>query len=337
MNLRFNIIYTPGTVKYLRLLLFSLLKWSDCSFRLMPNGCSQEEVGLLRRLCAGNSRLHLMVPPWKEMVPHHQALNYLQAAEDSDYFSLIDSDVLATGDFSRELGSYLGHYAGLFSGSDIWCKRRDQILPEGLTMVPSRYLMTDTGICLGSTHFAVYDNRLLSRFVQGTGVDFRAFRWVDLEPRWQSRISEMGLRRMSYDTGKVLNLLLQAMGERLCLVESASLRHIGGFSVLAAYRQGLLPHSRLLARMKRRLRDAAAWAVWMTKRKDRHSTVGADEVLVRSNAACSTYFTNLLRSLFEGREWPKPPRMHDPEIQVSIEMTAREIVDLYREVRDELG
>ena len=68
-ELQFNVIYTPGTVRYLTPFIASLLRWSDCRYRLVANGCSDDEVKLLSAVADLDDRLELLVMPEKRMVP----------------------------------------------------------------------------------------------------------------------------------------------------------------------------------------------------------------------------------------------------------------------------
>jgi hypothetical protein len=77
ITLVFHIIYVPGTVGYLLPLVPSLLRWSDCAFRLVANGCTEGEVAQLRAFTAGEPRAELLVIPTNRPLAHHDALNYL--------------------------------------------------------------------------------------------------------------------------------------------------------------------------------------------------------------------------------------------------------------------
>ena len=117
MGFEFNIIFTPGTVKYLSLFLWSLLKWSDCSFRLVSNGCLPPERRYLKKLSRQNPRLEFWAIPTQNSKPHGLALNYLHAMTHSKHFCFMDSDIFATGDFIGPLARHQDQYAGIFSGA----------------------------------------------------------------------------------------------------------------------------------------------------------------------------------------------------------------------------
>ncbi|MCK4796966.1 MAG: hypothetical protein KAT05_06265, partial [Spirochaetes bacterium] len=93
MNLRFNIIYSPGDVLYSRLFLLSLLKWSECSFRVVNNGCTGKEKEMIINLCDNYSRLEYYELSSDNIFEHGAALSHLQTIEESDYFCFMDPDI----------------------------------------------------------------------------------------------------------------------------------------------------------------------------------------------------------------------------------------------------
>jgi hypothetical protein len=291
---------------------------------------------LLKDLCDKNSRLEFLALPSDKVIGHGQALSYLQTLEHSDYFCFMDSDILAAGEFLRELTPYVGQYTGVFSGSPIWCRNEEQVLPETSQGMGGRYNRANRGMCLGSTYFAIYDNRILSQFIQSTGISFRRFRWRDIPIQWKDQLVELGMERRSYDTGKVLNLLLLAHGEQLSFVESSFLQHIGGISDYAVYRNRS-PARRIVAKLKRIKRQV--------KLTFRMNLAGQDKMfgeLVRSHMGrrrrnvAGFYFTQVLRSSFENRPPPAIPDVDDPEIAKRFEWVTMNIVSLYEEFGEQL-
>jgi hypothetical protein len=153
----FNIIYMPGTVKYLYFFVLSLLKWSDCSFRLVSNGCGPAEVNLLKQFCRQQPRLELCVLPFNRVIPHDQALAYLHALDQPDYFCFMDSDIFAKGDFLTPLVPHLNQHAALFSSSSCWCKAEEQILPTSFRKMQGRFNHTDQGVgCMPGEYLFCY-------------------------------------------------------------------------------------------------------------------------------------------------------------------------------------
>jgi len=327
MELRFNIVYTPGTVRFLHFFAFSLLRRLNCSFRLAANGCSPEEIHLLRRMCGRYpDRAELLRLPFHEVVTHGQALSYLQSLERSDHFCFMDSDILATGDFLSDITPLVGRYAGVFSGTPLWCRDEEQILPEAFPFMVGRYNRTDKDVCLGSTFLAVYDNRVLAQVIQATGINFEWRSWPDIPSRCRDQLTRMGLARREYDVGKLLNLLLLGQGEHLVHVESPHLHHIGGMSTYISSRRGSNPRKGFFSRLRalgRRLMGP----------KDTQRSSGDESAVLRMERrkeSMNRYFSELLKALVDHRPLPGIPNLDDSEIQERVQRVTKHVVDLHR-------
>jgi hypothetical protein len=343
--LTFNIVYTPGTVKYLQLFVFSLLKWLDCSFRLVGNGCGAEETRLLRSLCRTSPRLEFLALPFRRHVRHGKALNYLQALERSETFCFMDSDIMATGAFLNDLAPYLSRFAGVFSGSPVFCKDGERVLTEGFPYIVGLFNRTDEGVCLGGTYLAMYDNAVLTRVMQSSGVGFERYSWADVPAGCRDRLAEAGFKKTWYDTGKLINLVLHGRGEQLVFIDSSCLQHTAGMSWFALREIGI-------GRRQRARRSPAWWLRRALRRRviarDRKTAkaqplVIADAEAMRREAerrakrqAASRYFFELLRSLSEDCPRPAVPEMNDPEIEERIGVVGADIAALYEEFGDHL-
>ncbi len=349
MKFTFNIIYTPGVVKCLRLFILSLLKWSDCSFRLVANGCLPEEVHDLRAFCRRYSRLEFLKLPSKTMMKHSSALNYLQMIEPSEYFCFMDPDILATNEFLHEFTPYLDHYVGVFSGFPIWCKNEEQILPETFPEMFGRHNMTSTGLCIGGTFFAIYNNKVLTELIQSTGISFNKYKWEEIPALYQKPLAQLGLKKNFYDTGKVLNLLLLNQGDSLIFKEIPSLKHIGGISACLALENGF--HWHYL--QQRKLKDNIL--AWLFEGKFRRTVMKlsrikepkvprleiTDEVLQshpnRNRLLSYRYFTQLLQCLLEeSQPLPSIPDIGTPEVEEKIERLTTDIKNLFEEFKVQL-
>ena len=332
MKLEFNIIFTPGTIKYLQLFVFSQLKWSNCSFRLVSNSCPPTEVHLLQTLCQMESRLEFLSPPSDTVMSHGQALSFLQTIEQSDYFCFMDSDILATGDFVSELAPHLDRYAGVFSATPMWCRPEEQTLPATYPRMSGWFNRTETGMCLGGTYLAIYKNSVLTSVRQSTGIDFEQRKWANVPVQYQDWLAEAGLKKRVYDTGKLLNLLLLAQGERLVCVESAFLQHVGGFSTSVAetsrpQRERVLQRFQRLKHRGKRL---------ITKGRIPADTWATSRRVMQLRSKVIRHFTWVLLALFKGRSLPRLPRLGDSEIEKRIELVTKEIVSTYEEFREQL-
>lgn len=239
-KLRFNIIYTPGSVESLKFLVLSLLDWTDFNFRLISNGCKRAEAGKLREFCELSDRLeyfHFITMPtrqlreWKQ-APHGMVLNKLQKMEDSNYFAFMDSDVFAVDKLTTDqiLRDLKGH-AGIFSGNPLWSTEKDQLVPSRTHRFNDPQNTTECGVCIGTSYFAVYDNNILNQLMRTSRVRFDVYRkQTSVQRQNHQKLENLGVGADIYDTGKYLNILLQANRYSLKMKAEYPVRHIGGMS-----------------------------------------------------------------------------------------------------------
>lgn len=239
-KLKFNIIYTPNSVDNLRFLLLSLLDWTDFDFRLISNGCKRDEARKLKDFCATSDRLeyyHYITMPtrqlrsWKQ-APHGMVLNKLQKMEESDYFAFMDSDVFAVSELttSKVLEDLEG-MAGIFSGNPLWSTTSDQMVSSRTGRFNDPQNTTESGICIGTSYFAVYDNRVLNEVMRSSKAKFDVYRkQTSVQRRNHQKLEDIGVGADIYDTGKYLNIVLQANQHQLAMKDEYPVRHIGGMS-----------------------------------------------------------------------------------------------------------
>ena len=357
MDLKFNINYIPGTAAYLQLFVFSLLKWSDCSFRLVANGCLLEEVRLLQELCDKSPRLEFFALPSKKMMSHSETLSYLQTLERSDYFCFMDNDIFATGNFLNQFIPYLGQYAGIFSCPPAWWKDEEQVLPSTFQRMGGRYNRTEDGLCLGGSYFAIFDNKLLTQTLRSTGMGFRRYWWGTIPSQYQRQLADIGLKKERYDGGKMPPLLLLTQGEQLIFRDSPDLKHIGGFASIhiAENDLQLQPNRKKLiindfkgfietklinwqrqGKIKPRLVELAkrgypAIPIMLTD-----AEITATQAMRTRKSVTVGYFTQLLHTLFKNQPLPQKPHLADSEIETKIGIITDEIVSLYKEFKDQI-
>ena len=349
IKLTIHIVYTPGCVKYLSLFLFSLLRWSTCTFRLIANGCRPDEIAFLQALCHRNSRLELQVLPYKLMVSHGKVLNYLHSQTSEEYFCFMDSDILATDEFLNNLLLYSSQYVGIFSASPVWCKHEEQTLSENCSRMQGRHNTTTTGDCLGGTYFALYRTSIVTQLIQSSGIDFKRFLWSEIPLQYQRLLIKMGLKKEKYDTGKLLNFLLLEQGEALIFKESPSLHHVGGVSAYNTFDTNQPWVAHLKNRLSQSLDSGSqvpgksstfdqvqnlttlGLAVddndWMALMKN-HGSVSKRRLTV------SRYITHLLRALFEDSPMPAIPELNEPALKIRLELITISLCVLYQEYRE---
>ena len=318
MNLTFNIIYTPGTVRFLSLFIFSLLRWSDCKFRLIANGSRSEESEMLKRVCDEHPRLEFNRLPSSATAKHGHVLDYLLKQECSEYFCFMDSDIFATGEFISELLTNLDGNSAVFSCSPLWCGPDEQVLPDFDVRMRGWYNRSISGLCLGSSYFAIYDTKVLTNIVEDSNITFRRYDWKEVPTQYQQDLIHLGLRKNIYDTGKLLNLLLLIKGEKLVIRESPVLTHLGGMS-------------------NRILSDHAGQRTLETILKNvsgELSEEGAGQLLesLKRREAILIYFGQLLKYLFENNRKPTlPEEVRSTKVKEKMRRTTEGIENLYEE------
>jgi hypothetical protein len=320
---QFNVIYTPGSVRYLGWFALSLLKWSDpgISYRLVANGCSLEEEEILRKFCDGNPRFNFLRYPSAVAVKHAIILSYLQEMEKSDLFCVIDSDILATGDFLSDFRPFLGNAAAVCSCHAIWTTVRERVASSESRVLRGSHHHAGRW-CVGSTFFAIYDNRFLRQIIAKYGVSFHRFRkWENIPPVVRQTLLAAGFGPKIYDTGKVLNILLQIEGGRVIHRDSDHLIHIGGISKRSS---GNAHNQHDLAFHLGRGNLKAAGDVIMNWR---------EWPLLARKANISRYFTEFLESLVDGTSFNTRLRVSEPEIRQEVLRALKEIRNFYSESR----
>lgn len=339
MALRFNIIYTPGTVRSLRIFVLSLLHHTDCAFRLVTNGCDDAEVATIERFCSISKRLEFYRFVEKRRAPnkisqHGTVLNHLVELETSSHFCFMDSDIFALGDFMVELRPLLGHYAAVFSCPPVWVTTSDRIASCRSHVFGGPHYATESGIVLGGSYFAVYAIGPLRTVMAETGVTFQKYaRPGIVRPprltarikermafvrsplrREQAAIAELGVSADLYDTGKLVNLLLQASGHRLTGVDLPFLRHVGGLSIEA--RQRLASSRSPGASQNPALRPADPHRPW-----------------VRRNDETCRYLSNLLLALTEGVAVDDDLHIDDVEVHRRVLELADQMRGIFAQFR----
>ena len=344
----FNIIYTPGTVRYLSFFVWSLLKWSDATFRLVSNSCLPPERRFLQQLSRQDCRLSFWAIPSKTRMPHGHALNYVQALTRGDYFCFMDSDIFATGYFLDGMTSSLERCGGAFSGSPIWVKRSEEAMPVGFRHMTGTFNRSEKGTCLGSTYVAVYDNCSLTSVMQSSGIGFEEYRWTELPSPVQQELANLDLVKDTYDTGKVLNLLLLSQGKELTYLDLPSLCHVGGTSFQVHYdTRPLNTKAKILNRLTRsrfrtpiesirRRRSAARYRKRYRDAPEAEYSLNATQRSLQRNPA-RQYVLRLLNALFQGIPAPPPPVTGDEEIDQRLLDARSMIVTLFEEYRNEIG
>jgi hypothetical protein len=330
MPLTFHIIYVPGSVSYLLSFVDSLLRWSEYSFRLVSNGCPAEEQQLMRAYCRSDPRLEFLSLPTVETLYHPHALNYLQAICKEDTFCFMDSDIFACGPFLENLAALRQEYTGVFAGAPFWLRPEDQVMAAHVNIATGEHNRTHSGLPLGMTFFAAYDNRLLTDFIRNTGVGFQMCDWVNL-PAWlQTWCAERGLTGYWFDTGKALNLGLQCHGHKITVLDSPNLLHLGGLSFIAKRRYYDMEKSQAWFRGRFYYQARELYIGLRRRMKNDPVFRSARLPFLRRRRCYGPYFADLLAAQISGTKPPRLPAEDDPIIRQRAQFATELIPQLYR-------
>lgn len=329
--MNFFIIYIPNTVKILSPLIFSLLRNSTCTFCLVSNGCQEEEKQFLKNLCSKEKRLLFLNLPTNQMWQHGKALNYLYQFNQSDYFCFMDSDIFAMNPYLSQFEALIDDYTGVFSCSALWMPDRDKVMPETYPKISGRYHSTTKGVCTGSSYFAIYNCKKIRALYPRIKIDFNKFKWNDIPKSYQKILSNLGLEKSEYDTGKVFNIMLYHYGEQLYFTEADHLIHIGGISAKTA-RNGIFNNKKLAQVLykfpenflKEKLLQLATVSIrnipTLLSARNRYNT----KRIVRK-AMVTKYFSELLDYLLFETKKPKMIKLKSKEIQDKVEIAAMKL------------
>lgn len=285
-DLVWNVIFTPGTFRYLRRLPASLAEHTTARFRFVANGCTAEEQRSLA--AAATAQIDVTVLPGTGVRTHGEALTSLfDHFDDGGYFCFVDSDVLARGPWVPFLLAALGDRVAVTSGDVAWTD--DTVLPPGAEDLPGRHAIGADGFVYGSSFLALYRRGAVTHARERYGVTFEPYAHDRLDPRARGAIESLGRAFRLYDTAKVLNLLLRADGGEMTHVAHPALRHLGGISqYLSRAQSGLVVAGAGAQRL-----EFAGWAA------------------------------ALLIALTDGGEPPEPPVGIEPAIAVDVATALR--------------
>ncbi len=164
------------------------------------------------------------------MASHGEVLTMLLRSEKSETFAFLDSDIFATGPFLADLAAIASESDAIFGCEPPWTNEPLRTLPQGHEVLFGYHRWLWNGLYTGLSFFAVYDRRLLNRIVSDTKITFRNYIWAEIPTPAQKRLESHDLRLGSYDTGKVVNILMEIDGHRLSHFDATNLGHLGGLS-----------------------------------------------------------------------------------------------------------
>jgi hypothetical protein len=303
-DLVFNVVWTGTVFDFLERFVASQMREGRARFRFVGNGCPPDQLAKMERFAGQHpDQVVEVLDVSDEMVAHGVALDRVRAQrDDGPWFGLVDPDIKATGPY---LGRFLDLLeegcAAVTSGTEVWTQ--DNLVPVDHPGVAGEHFFDQDGFVFGSPHFAIYDRRALDATTQRWGVGLGSA-GPELSREAKARLAEVGRRFAVYDTGKIVNALLQADGHRLVHEDAPTLLHIGGLShFLAPTHHITLEDGEV----------APEWARWGIS--DRYHV---------------TKFTALtLHRLLAHEPAPPVPDGVDPELAERLALVQRELEDLF--------
>lgn len=228
-SLVFNIVWTGDTFTHLQVFTASVLTHCSARVRFVGNQCPPAQLDAMERF----AELHpgrvveVFDLGTKRMVRHGDALDRVLAErDDGEFFCLLDPDILARGPFLDRFVALAADHDVVTAGREVWSE--SNVRPEGHIGVNGEIYFDRDGYVFGSPHFAVYRRAALDEVTGRWGIGFNASGDDDIEPVVRRRLEELGRSYWIYDTGKIVNILLQGDGHSLVHEESPALVHVGG-------------------------------------------------------------------------------------------------------------
>jgi|GEM_PF-1126904 len=334
-DLQFNIIYTPGSAIALAGFVHSLLKWSDCRFQLVANGCSYEEQTALSDLAASNSRLSYLCICEEKMLAHNEALDILQKQCSGEWFCAMDSDILASGPFLPEVANLSGSDV-ITSCLPVWAIASDAILPDHYKRLQGTHVKLENGLTIGCTYFMIYRNAVVNRIREQYDISFERFYWGAIPKGLQQTIELLGAAKNDYDTAIVMNLLITADGGRVSYTPLDNLLHLGGLSAInitdcTQFSRGKLDDLSIKLKGTPLSPLTMGFADLYYGRKNIAERLSLSEYAnlagrARRRGASARYFSAVLASMIDSTTPPDPPHLANEAIEKRLRAATHEIL-----------
>jgi hypothetical protein len=307
----FNIVVTGRVFWHLRFFVCSLLHNSDARFRFVANGCAPETLALLDDYAGAHPGrvVEVMDVSPEAMVAHGVALDAVRRRrDDGELFCLVDPDIKARGPFLAPYLELLRMHSAVTSGRQVWVD--DHVVPDthlGLGL-DGRHFFHPDGFVYGCPHLAMYRRAHLDETCARWGVGLGSA-GPELADATRDRLASAGHLYQVYDTGKIVNVLLQLDGRTLRHVDPDELIHIGGMSHFLSPPDPGAKGGEV---------EAPSWAAYDT---------------MEPRLAVTRYTAALLRSLVEDTAHPDLPHGLDPALEDRLRFVRDEVVDLVQRYR----
>lgn len=296
-----NIIYTPGTVKYLWPMAKTFLNESEIKLRLVSNYCSEEENNFLHQLSKKFDKIVFYKIDTDRILPHCKVLNTIFILDNEEWFSIADSDIFTTGPILQKIKKILQHNLAFFSCKPLLTSPKS---PE-IDLIQGRHFHDRNNNLVGGSYFAIYRKKELKEFMRKNEVSFTRIQWPNIREDHQKLLLEKNLRYKQYDTSKLLNILLSLNDKSFHYEELPELNHIGGLS-------------------------------WSKSRVDNNPNFDVNKInhpelipIITKRRIVAKYFTDLIEALVDNSEVPDHNILKNLEVNNNIENVVNKIKILY--------
>jgi hypothetical protein len=303
-DVTFNVVWTRGSFDYLQYFVASQIANSGARFRFVVNACAPAQVEEMRRAAARcPDRIVEVLVVSEELIGHGVALEIVrQRRDDGRVFAAIDPDIKANAPFVEDLLALLvGDVVAVSSATEVWSTTN--VVPEGSWGVAGEHFYDRDGFTFGGPHLVLYRRDALDATCDRWGVTLGSA-GPEIPVPTRARLEEFGRSFAVFDTGKIVNVLLQADGGHVVQHELEQLVHIGGMS------HYFEPSGQVVAD------DGTTRPGWA-----RHENV-------RDRFVVTRYTAELLDALRTGAEPPVAPDGLAPPLQAKMERVHAEVVDL---------
>ncbi len=318
------VVYARGTVAALLPLALSLLRAPGARFVLVDNACTPEESRQLSRLAASEERFAYHRLPLAEPADHGTALNHLVSESDEQHFGIVDSDVLATGDFVTELLPKLETSAAACGGWPVWLADAESVCADLRGFLGGPYRTLADGTEVGGTSCALYDRLELAQALQALPRGLARQSAEDLPAPVRAAFGSRGWDFHRFGTARAAHLYLLATGNSVANVDLSTLHHIGGVSHV-----GDLVRTQVARKMARGPR--APFLNFLASLGRRAGSRGRERAgAYRRKKQVLAYVDALLTALRDGHPPPAPPATGSEEVDERVGALVRALVADYR-------
>ncbi|MBX3314987.1 MAG: hypothetical protein KF906_11770 [Actinobacteria bacterium] len=288
-DLVFNVVWTGTVFSALHRFTDSILAHEKVRLRFLANACPPEEVTAMEAYATARpgSVVDVRVVSTDRMLRHGDCLDLVvREQDDGALFGLLDPDILATGPFIDRFLDLLRGRAAVTSGVELWSA--DNVRPADNIGVSGEFFYDQDGFVFGSPHLAIYRREPLLATMDRWGVGFSTA-GNDIADTTRRRLEELGRSFWIYDTGKVVNILLQGDGYGLVHEDLDALVHVGGLAHFLAPPQPTVGED---GSLQREWGQHDRWDIWEGQ---------GPRFLIAGQAA------RFLRAQSRGKPLPPPP------------------------------